>query len=61
MKKQKEQRLLRPETKIEVVAIKNGKAISKKEMTILEWESLSRKQGFKYYAYQKGFSQYNIK
>lgn len=42
---------------IEVIAIKDNKAY-KSIMTISEWKTLKKKKGYRYIAYQLGFSNF---
>lgn len=47
-------------TIIEVIRIK-GDEVVKKEMTLQAWSQLEKLKGYEYKAYQKGYSQYNLK
>jgi hypothetical protein len=49
--------MLLPDDEIEVIAIKNGK-YWKSIMTIRDWKKFKKKAGYKYLAYEIGFSQY---
>lgn len=51
--------LLHDSTILEVVAIK-GEDVIVKEMSYSEWKLLKRKSGFRYMAFQVGFSQFKI-
>ncbi len=49
--------LLHNDVIIEVI-IYNEKEIIKKDIAFLEWKNFKKEKGFKYIAYQKGFSSY---
>jgi hypothetical protein len=49
--------MLLPDTEIEIIAIKNGKYY-KQIMTVWQWQHFKKKKGFRYKAYELGFSQY---
>ena len=48
------------DTKVVVVAIDSKGVAIKKEMLYKEFISLKKKKGYFYYAFQLGFSQFNI-
>lgn len=52
--------LLSIDTEIEVIQITDIEII-KIEITLLEWLKIKKEAGVKYIAYQKGFSQFNLK
>lgn len=47
------------DTIIEVVRVK-GDEVVKKEMTYSEWMNLTRQPGYRYSAFQKGYSAYKL-
>jgi len=51
--------LLFDDENIEIIAMKGDK-IFKTIITISEWKRFKKKSGWKYVAYQIGFSQYNL-
>lgn len=59
MAKKKNSFLLRPDTIIEVIRIKDDEVL-KKEMSLFEWQSMIKRKDYRYIAYQKGFSQFKL-
>lgn len=53
--------LLQDNVVIEVIKISFDGSVQKKDMTFGEWKLLNRQKGFVYRAYQKNFSQFNLK
>jgi hypothetical protein len=49
--------LLSGHTVLEIVRIK-GEEVVVKEMTVAEWSGFKKQGGYRYVAYQKGFSQF---
>ena len=51
--------MLLPDDNIEIIAIKNGK-YWKTIMTVREWQNFKKKKGFRYIAYEIGYSQFKL-